>query len=306
MKQSIKILSVNAAPERGRKFPVEQLELNLDGIRGDAHAGTIRQVSLFDKAEAERFYRITGADELEPGQFAENILFETEPELEVKIFDRFVKDEVVLEVTEIGKPFHDKFREPGNYVMPRAGIFCRVTGGGILRAGDKMQYIPKVFSAEIITLSDRASRGVYEDKSGPAVAQWLEKQFQKLGWRLNIHHTIIPDDEQKLHEVLQTSIAQKADLIITTGGTGIGPRDITPEVMKDYIQKEIPGIMEMIRWKYGLEKPAALVSRALAGVTGKTLLFALPGSVKAVNEYMAEINKHLEHLVYMLGAVEKH
>ncbi|MFW5705702.1 MAG: MOSC domain-containing protein, partial [Bacteroidota bacterium] len=118
MKQSIKILSVNAAPEGGRKFPVEQLELNLDGIRGDAHAGTIRQVSLFDKAEAERFYRIAGADELEPGQFAENILFETEPELEVKIFDRFVKDEVVLEVTEIGKPFHDKFREPGNYVMP--------------------------------------------------------------------------------------------------------------------------------------------------------------------------------------------
>ncbi len=102
------------------------------------------------------------------------------------------------------------------------------------------------------------------------------------------------------------SLEQNTGLIITTGGTGIGPRDITPEVMKDYIQKEIPGIMEMIRWKYGLEKPTALISRALAGVNGKTLLFALPGSVKAVNEYMAEINKHLEHLVYMVEAVEKH
>ena len=306
MKQSIKILALNAAPERGRKYPVEQLELNQDGIRGDAHAGTIRQVSLFDKAEAERFYRITGADELEPGQFAENILFETDPELDVKIFDRFLKDEVVLEVTETGKPFHDQFREPGNYVMPRKGIFCRVIDGGVLRAGDAMEYLPKVFSAEIITLSDRASRGVYDDKSGPAVAQWLQKQFQKLGWRLSIHHTIIPDDEQRLREILQSSIEQRTDLIISTGGTGIGPRDITPEVMKDYIHKEIPGIMEMIRWKYGFEKPAALISRAMAGVNGKTLLFALPGSVKAVNEYMAEINKHIEHLVYMIEAVEKH
>jgi molybdenum cofactor synthesis domain-containing protein len=95
-------------------------------------------------------------------------------------------------------------------------------------------------------------------------------------------------------------------MIITTGGTGIGPRDITPEVVKEFIKKEIPGIIEMIRWKFGLEKPAALVSRAMAGVSGKTLMFALPGSVKAVNEYMSELKKHFEHLVYMVEAVELH
>ncbi len=306
MKQTIRIRSVNAAAARGRKFPVERLELTRDGIRGDAHAGTIRPVSLFNLAEAGRFYGITGAAKLEPGQFAENILFETDADLDVKIFDRFVKDDVVLEVTEKGKPFHDRFREPGNYVMPREGIFCRVLHGGELRAGDEMEYVPKVFRAHVITLSDRASRGVYHDKSGPAVVGAVQNRFAKLGWRLETESTVIPDNEIKLRDLLETAIGKNTDLIITTGGTGIGPRDITPEVMKPFIRKEIPGIIEMIRWKYGMEKPAALISRAMAGVNGKTLLFALPGSVKAVNEYMTEIAKHLEHLVYMVEAVEKH
>ena len=117
---------------------------------------------------------------------------------------------------------------------------------------------------------------------------------------------LIPDDEQELRLLLQDSIDKEIDIVITTGGTGIGPRDITPEVMQEFVNKEIPGIMEMIRWKYGIEKPAALVSRAVAGVNGQTLLFALPGSVKAVREYMTEINKHLKHLFYMLHEVDAH
>lgn len=306
MKQKIKILSLNSAPERGRKYPADQLILEKEGIRGDAHMGTERPVSMFDQTEAERFYRITGARQLESGQFAENILFKAEKPLDIKIFDRFVKEELVLEVIRKGKPFHDEFREPGNYVMPREGIFCRVLNEGTLKAVDEMEYLPKVFTARVITLSDRASRGVYEDKSGPAVAGMLEKRFEKMNWRLNIHQSVIPDDAQKLREILDESVEQKIDIIITTGGTGIGPRDITPDVMRDFISKEIPGIMEMIRWKYGIEKPAALVSRAVAGVNGKTLMFALPGSVKAVNEYMTEINKHLRHLVYMLESIDMH
>jgi len=305
MTQKIKILATNAAAERGRKFPVNELLIDQDGIVGDVHAGTVRPISLFDMAQAQRFYKITGAAELDYGQFAENILFETSDALDVKIFDRFVKGDVNLEVTQKGKPFHDEFREPGNYVMPREGIFCRVINGGVLKPGDEIEFIPKVFRAKIITLSDRASRGVYEDKSGPTVTEILEKHFQKLNWRLETQNIIIPDSEEQLRENLESSLIN-SDIIITTGGTGIGPRDITPDVMKPFIKKEIPGIMEMIRWKYGVEKPAALISRALAGVNGKTLLFALPGSVRAVGEYMAEINKHLEHLIYMIGGVERH
>lgn len=306
MPEKIKILSVNTSSARGRKFPVEKLLLDQTGAEGDAHAGTIRQISLFDIAHAKLFSDITGAKPLEYGQFAENISYKTDDELEIKIFDRFVKDDIILEVTQHGKPFHDQFREPGNYVMPREGIFCRVKSGGIIQAGDEMEFIPKVFVARIITLSDRASRGIYDDLSGPAVMTELTGQFKKIGWRLQTENIIIPDDENALRNLLKESLDNKNDFIITTGGTGIGPRDITPEVMKDFIQKEIPGIIEMIRWKYGIEKPAALVSRAIAGVSGKTLMFALPGSLKAVNEYMAELKKHFEHLVYMVEAVELH
>jgi molybdenum cofactor synthesis domain-containing protein len=142
--------------------------------------------------------------------------------------------------------------------------------------------------------------------SGPAVTAELTGQFKKIGWRLQTENIIIPDDENQLRNILKESLDNGFDIIITTGGTGIGPRDITPEVMKEFIQKEIPGIIEMIRWKYGIEKPAALVSRAIAGVSDKTLMFALPGSVKAVNEYMTELKKHFEHLVYMVEAVELH
>nr|NQU91693.1 molybdenum cofactor synthesis protein [Bacteroidota bacterium] len=306
MTSKIKVLSVNTAPEGGRKFPVEKIELHEQGITGDIHAGTVRQVSLFNICEAERFYTITGAKKLDYGQFAENIIFKTDDDFDVNIFDRFVKNNVVLEVTQQGKPFHDQFREPGNYVMPRKGIFCRVKSGGALVAGDELEYIPKIFKARIITLSDRASKGVYEDKSGPAVTGLLNAIFKKLSWRLETENIVIPDDETKLKSILQESLDLHFDIIITTGGTGIGPRDITPDVMKEFIKKEIPGIMEMIRWKYGMEKPAALISRAMAGVNDKTLLFALPGSVKAVNEYMGEITKHLEHLIYMIEGVEKH
>jgi molybdenum cofactor synthesis domain-containing protein len=306
MTQKIKILSVNQAGERGRKFPVDRLVLNENGIEGDAHAGTVRQVSMFDVAEAERFYRITGAKALEYGQFAENILFEAKQKFEVKIFDLFQKGDVLLEVTQKGKPFHDEFREPGNYVMPREGIFCRVKNGGVLKAGDEMEYVPKVFRARIITLSDRASKGIYEDRSGPAITRILEEQFQKIGWRLQTENKVIADDEQQLKVLLQESLNEGYDLVVTTGGTGIGPRDITPEVMRPFITKEIPGIIEMIRWKFGLEKPAALVSRALAGVNGTTLMFALPGSVKAVKEYTGEIGKHLQHLFYMVHGVDLH
>lgn len=304
--QMIKILSVNAAAERGRKFPVDNMVLDEMGVVGDAHSGTTRPVSLFNQADASRFYEITGAKPLEFGQFAENITFETEEEFRCNIFDRFVKGDLVLEVIQQGKPFHDKFREPGNYVMPREGIFCRVKSGGILKAGDEMEFQQKVFKARIITLSDRASKGIYEDKSGPAVTEELTNLFKKISWRLETENIIIPDIEDELRGLLKNSLEQNFDIILTTGGTGIGPRDITPDVMKEFIKKEIPGIMELIRWKFGVEKPAALISRAIAGLNGKTLMFALPGSVRAVKEYMGEINKHLEHLIFMVEGVERH
>ena len=96
------------------------------------------------------------------------------------------------------------------------------------------------------------------------------------------------------------------NIIITTGGTGIGPRDITVETVIPLLSKQIPGIMEYIRIKYGTEKPTALLSRSVAGVIGKSLIYTLPGSVKAVEEYMREIVKTLSHTINMQYGVDKH
>ncbi len=116
----------------------------------------------------------------------------------------------------------------------------------------------------------------------------------------------MPDDKNLLEKQIKEDIEQQTDIIITTGGTGISKRDITIEVIKPLLEKEIPGIMEYIRFKYGSEKPNALLSRSIAGVSNQSLIFALPGSVKAVNEYMNEIVKSLQHMIYMIYGLDIH
>lgn len=156
----------------------------------------------------------------------------------------------------------------------------------------------------MITLSDRAHRGAYSDLSGPAVVKYVKYAMAAAGWECEIKTTILPDDAVALQAALKE--APVTDLIITTGGTGIGPRDITPDVVRPLLTKEMPGIMEQIRVKYGTKNPKALLSRAVAGAIGNTLIYTLPGSVKAVHEYMAEIVKTMEHTFYMLYGIDKH
>lgn len=165
--------------------------------------------------------------------------------------------------------------------------------------------LPEPFQCHIITLSDRASKGEYEDLSGPKIHGYLSAFFQEWGKKASIERTVIPDDPLKLKKLFLKKSAD-CQLIITTGGTGIGPRDITVDVVKPLLDKEIPGIMEAVRIRYGLEKPNALLSRSIAGVRKNCLVFTLPGSVKAVNEYMTEILKSLEHAYYMLYGVDRH
>lgn len=158
----------------------------------------------------------------------------------------------------------------------------------------------------IITLSDRAFNGEYEDKSGPAIYEIISESFSEKAYQFNIQNDIIPDDAERLHMLIQHFVSSEFDIIITTGGTGIGPRDITIETVEPLIEKEIPGIMEHIRIKYGSEKPNALLSRGIAGTIDNTIIYTLPGSVKAVREYMNEIMKTMEHLLYMLHGIDIH
>ena len=165
--------------------------------------------------------------------------------------------------------------------------------------------LPEKFEVLIITLSDRAHRGEYEDLSGPRIREKMSEYFSSVAWNFNINLTLIPDDASILRELLK-SAAGIYNIVITTGGTGIGPRDITVETVTPLLTKDIPGIMEFIRIKYGTEKPNALLSRGVAGIIGKSLIYTLPGSVRAVDEYMTEILKTLKHTVFMQYGIDAH
>jgi molybdenum cofactor synthesis domain-containing protein len=165
--------------------------------------------------------------------------------------------------------------------------------------------LPDRFEILIITLSDRAYKAEYQDLSGPRIKEKLSEFFTAQQWDSNIKIVLIPDDADVLQKLV-TDAGKSSNLIFTTGGTGIGPRDITVETVKPLLTKEIPGIMEFIRMKYGVEKPNALLSRGVAGVTGKSLIYTLPGSLKAVDEYMLEIIKTLKHTVLMQYGIDTH
>jgi len=307
----MKILSVNISEKKGTiKKPVEYILLNEKGIETDAHAGTWhRQVSLLARESIDKFSAQAGRM-INFGEFAENITTEGLELWLTHPFDRIRIGEVELEVTQIGKECHGTscniFKEVGNCVMPKEGIFARVLSPGVIKAGDTYTFTPKVFRVQVITLSDRASNGEYEDRSGPRIAEHISRFFAETGWKVLIDNTLIPDDEDELETLVAGFINEGNDLIFTTGGTGIGPKDITVDILKPMLDKEIPGIMELIRFKYGSLKPNALLSRAVAGVIGKTLVYTLPGSVKAVDEYCTEILPTLRHSILMLHGIDSH
>jgi molybdenum cofactor synthesis domain-containing protein len=309
--QKIKILSVNISEKKGTiKIPKDRITLTDTGVQGDAHAGNWhRQVSLLGRESFEKMEPSAGR-KLHFGEFAENITTEGILLYQMKPLDRLISGNIVLEVTQIGKKCHGTncaiFQETGNCVMPKEGIFCRVIEGGDLQEGDILEYHSKVVKIHIITLSDRASQGIYEDQSGPLLKKLSEEFFSGNGRQIEIENSVIPDNEEQLKALLKQLISRNIDIIFTTGGTGIGPRDITPEVIKSVLDKEIPGIMEMIRVKYGMQFPNALVSRSIAGVAGKSLIYALPGNPKAVKEYSDEIFKTVEHSFRMLYNIDEH
>lgn len=161
-------------------------------------------------------------------------------------------------------------------------------------------------SVLIITLSDRASRGEYEDLSGPSIQELLKTYFNGKDINCKIDKKLIPDNPDLLEELLIKARDAGIQVIFTTGGTGIGPRDFTPDVTRRLIDKEIPGVMEMIRVKYGMLKPNALISRSIAGTMGSSLVYTLPGSVRAVTEYCSEILPTLLHSIKMIRGIDDH
>ncbi|MBQ5950735.1 MAG: MOSC domain-containing protein [Lachnospiraceae bacterium] len=293
-----KIVAICVSEKKGTlKTQVPQITLVAGhGLEGDAHAGTWhRQVSLLSADKIEAFREKLWVDY---GAFGENLVVEGFDFRSLPVGSRFRVGDALLEMTQIGKECHQDCmirQQTGDCIMPREGVFARVLKGGEIHVGDEMELLPRdpaaPLRAAVITLSDKGSRGEREDKSGPLITKILKEA----GYAVE-EEILIPDEEKLLRaNLIRLADGRQMNLVLTTGGTGFAPRDITPEVTLSVATKNAPGIAEAMRW-YSLQiTPRAMLSRAASVLRGQTLIVNLPGSPKAVQETLTYILPALEH-----------
>ena len=299
MNRKGKVLAVCTSAQKGtQKQPVAEITLQEDwGIVGDAHAGHWhRQVSLLAYEKIEEF-RKRGAD-VAFGAFGENIVCEGFDLRALPVGTRFQIGDCLLELSQIGKACHSHceiYKVVGDCIMPREGVFTIVLKGGVVKPGDEITMIEadpnRPFTAAVITLSDRASRGEYEDKSGPLIREMLEAA----GYQV-MEQLVLPDGRPRLElELTRLADQRQISVIFTTGGTGFSLRDLTPEATKAVCDREVPGIGEALRADSLKYTPNAILSRQTAGIRKQSLIINLPGSPKACRENLEFLLKPLAH-----------
>lgn len=311
-----------------RKEPVKEARLIEDyGIEKDAHAGKWhRQVSLLSWEKVQEFNR-SGAG-VSDGDFGENLLVSGINFRSLPVGTRFLicpAEEVVhaaadslaekpvhaagmecgeaaggalLELTQIGKACHHSCeirKRVGVCIMPTDGVFAKVVRGGMVKPGDRVRVLPpdldRPYTAAVITLSDRAFSGVYEDRSGPKAAEVLKAAGYDV-----VEMILLPDDQSRLERELGRLADQRqVSLVLTTGGTGFSERDRTPEATMAVADRNAQGIAEAIRVKSLAVTDHAMLSRGVSVIRKKTLIVNLPGSVKAVQESLGFILGALDH-----------
>ena len=294
-----KVMSVAISERRGTtKKNIEKATLIKDyGIQGDAHAGSWhRAVSLLSYEKMEAFNKNDKGIRVGYGDFAENIVVSGIDFAKLPVGVRFRCGEVILRMTQIGKECHNDCeirRLTGDCIMPREGVFAVVENGGDIAVGDDFEIIPSV---AVITVSDSSSKGEREDKAGPVIARAMES----LGYMVIETHVVSDDREPLAKLMAEIADSGRAQLILTTGGTGFSPRDNTPEATMDIAEKAVPGIPEAMR-AYSMQiTPRAMLSRAAAAIRKRTLIVNLPGSPKAVRENMEVLLPALGHGVEIL------
>ena len=294
-----KILAICISEKKGtQKKPIESARLVEEwGIEGDAHVGKWhRQVSMlsFEKIEA---FREKGAD-VDFGAFGENLVVEGFDLSKVPVGTKFQIGEAILELTQIGKECHSHcaiYKVMGDCIMPREGIFAKVLESGTIKVGDKIEVIypekDMPYMAAVMTLSDKGSRGERVDTSGPRAAEILKEHGFKI-----VEEILLPDEEAQIKKhLIRLSDSRQVDLIITTGGTGLSPRDRTPEATLAVADRNVPGISEAIRAGSMTITKRAMLSRGVSVIRKKTLIINLPGSKKAVEESLSFIIDQLPH-----------
>ncbi|MBE6028756.1 MAG: MOSC domain-containing protein [Clostridiales bacterium] len=300
-----KLIAICTSENKGtQKQQVESAVLRKDhGIEGDAHAGNWhRQVSLLGLEKIEAF-RERGA-EVEFGAFGENLVIEGFDFRNLPVGTRFRIGDVLLEMTQIGKECHTHcaiYHMVGDCIMPREGVFAKVLEGGEVKVGDEVTEIQpdpeRPFTAAWITLSDKGAEGLRKDESGPLIGAILTENGYDV-----VETILIPDDEDILKkELMRLADQRQVNVVMTTGGTGFSPRDITPEATEAVCERMTPGISEAIRAYSMTKTPRAMLSRAVSGIRGRTLIINLPGSPKAVRESMEFIMSSLKHGLEILN-----
>jgi len=150
----------------------------------------------------------------------------------------------------------------------------------------------------IVTMSDRASAGIYEDKSGKEIEAYLKENIKN---EYEVIYRLIPDDYIKIVDTLQELVDMECALIMTTGGTGPAPRDVTPEATKEVIEKELPGFGELMRMHSLKYVPTAILARGTAGIAKKSFILNLPGSPKAIRENLEAVFPAIPYAIDLIG-----
>jgi molybdenum cofactor synthesis domain-containing protein len=154
----------------------------------------------------------------------------------------------------------------------------------------------------VLTISDRCARGLMTDTAGPAVVARVKEEWPQAEIRMRL----LEDDEDAIASALEEMSAQGAELVLTVGGTGLGPRDRTPEATRRVLQREAPGIAEAMRAKGAERNPYAWLSRGVAGLRGRTLIVNLPGSRRGAEEGWTAIAALVRHGIEVAGGGQTH